>query len=304
MVSSNVGALGPQRPVVSDLTVVIPTLGRALLRESLGHLHSGSHWPSEVIVVHQGEDTSVRGWIDDLVLKGLNIRYISSTERGRARGVNEGIREVRTTFLAITDDDCFVAGDWVVRIAEELRAHPDRIVTGQVLATGNEPVLVVNTRSERSLQLRPRLKFDFLSGGNVAMARAIPEKIGLFDDDDALLTAEDCEYAYRALRSGVPIEFVPGIVVEHMGWRTPEQRTHQYRSYALSHGGFYGKYLRRRDPFIALRILRHTSRALLSLVIASIRGEPDRAEASRGQAFTIWRGISRGFRSVKQPPTL
>lgn len=296
--------LRPNPEVVSDLTVIIPTLGRELIREAVGRLLTGTHWPSEVIIVHQGHDPAVKQWLHALTRSGLGICYIQSAERGRAAGVNRGIRAARTPFVAITDDDCFVSREWVARMAAELRADPERIVTGRVNAAGGEPVLAVNTNLRRFNQWSPRLKSDVLCGGNVGMARSVLYRIGLFDDDSMVAAAEDCEFAYRALRAGVRIEFVPDIVVEHWGWRTAEQRAAQYRAYALSHGGFYGKYLRQGDGFIAVRLLRHFARSLLSLALASLRRDRERMMADRAHAFNLLIGVARGWRSARGAPRL
>jgi GT2 family glycosyltransferase len=291
-------------PVVTDLSVIIPTLGRDILQEGVRRIFIGTHWPSEVIIVHQGDDPAVRERLQAFAELGLRVRYIPSTERGRAAAVNRGIRAARTPFVAITDDDCFVSHDWVARMSAELRADPERIVTGSVSSAGREPVMAVTTSVQRSLQVRPRLKFDILCGGNVAMARTILDRVGLFDDDAMIATAEDCEFAYRALRTGVPIEFIPDIMVEHWGWRTQRARAAQYRSYALSHGGFYGKYLRRRDLFIAARALHHGARTLVYLVVSCARRDRERIAAGRAYAFNLWRGVARGLRSVGRAPRL
>jgi len=252
--------------------------------------------------VHQGKDPSVRQWLQAFTEQGLHIRYIQSTERGKSTGLNRGLRAVATAFVAIIDDDCFVSRDWVARMDAELHADPERIVTGAVGPAGTDHVLAVNTSQERSVQSRPRLKSDILCGGNFAIPRSVLDRTGLFDE--TLAAAEDCEFAYRALRAGVRIEFVPDIVVEHWGWRTPEQRAVQYRSYALNHGAFYGKYLRRRDGFIAARLVRHFARSLLSFTLSSLRRDRERMVADRAAVFYLLVGVARGWRSVYHVPRL
>lgn len=292
------------KTVASDLTVVIPTLGRDLLQESLSRILAGTEWPSEVIVVHQGDNPAVRQRLEAFARSGLRVRYIHSAERGRASGVNCGIRAALTPFVAITDDDCLVSCEWVARMAMELRTDPERIVTGRVDPAGTEPVLAVNTSAQRFTQRRPRLKTDVLCGGNVGMSRSVLQHTGLFDDDSLLAAAEDCEFAYRALRAGVRIEFVPDVIVEHWGWRSEGQRAKQYRAYALSHGGFYGKYLRQRDPFIALRAVRHLARTLLSVAVAWVRSDGERLAAASAHLRYLPIGVARGWRSADPVPRL
>jgi hypothetical protein len=41
------------RPVVDDITLVIPTLDRSILEESLLWIALGTRWPAQIIVVDQ-----------------------------------------------------------------------------------------------------------------------------------------------------------------------------------------------------------------------------------------------------------
>jgi GT2 family glycosyltransferase len=106
---------------------------------------------------------------------------------------------------------------------------------------------------------------------------SVIERIGDFDEDPCLRTAEDAEWAYRALRAGVPIIYAPEVVVRHFGWRDEGKRLVQYKDYARSHGGFYGKYLRQGDWFIALRAVVHHGRALRRCVRGVVTGNQEMA---------------------------
>ena len=278
------------------MSVVIPTLGRELLRGCLEALASGTVLPARVIVVDQGRVELLQRMSREFCAAGLEVVYLPSSRTGRAAGLNDGIRQVLTEFLAITDDDCVPAPDWVATAAGLLRREPGTIVTGRVEAGADGVQLSVSTERVPTVQSRPRLTFDRLSGGNMAIAAEVARRIGPFDEDECLRTAEDAEYAYRALRAGVPINYVPDLVVTHLGWRRDEERAAQYRSYARSHGGFYGKYLRRGDAFIVLRATFHWLRSLRRWFTAALRGDADRAEFGRAYAVGLLPGIVAGLR--------
>jgi GT2 family glycosyltransferase len=285
------------KPVLEDLTVVIPTLGREILRESLASLVAGSAWPAEVVVVHQGTDPAVAGWVEMAGSRGLRVRYLPSAERGRALAVNRGIEAAVTALVCITDDDCLADSRWVEAMEARLHRHSGCIVTGRVEA-GSDDVLVVVTSPTESIQRRPRLQFDGLSGGNMGMPVRLRERIGLLDEDPCLRTAEDGEFAYRALRAGIPIVFAPEVAVTHVGWRSAEQRDAQYLGYARSHGGFYGKYLRRGDWFIGLRAAVHHLRAAKRWLGGVWRGDADLAANGRAYTLGLLPGILAGWRSA------
>jgi GT2 family glycosyltransferase len=264
------------RPVLDDVTVVIPTLGRPILEECLSWIVAGSAWPGGLIVVDQGSSQQVSAWVEALRSLGIDAQHLPSSHRGRAAGLNRGLERVRTRFVAVTDDDCFVETDWIEKMVARLRDNPQAIVTGRVEAAG-EGVLTVVTSLEPAVYHRPRLKFDSMSGGNVGASMSVFERVGSFDENPCLRTAEDAEFAYRALRAGMPIIYAPEVVVRHFGWREDNKRLVQYRDYARSHGGFYGKYLRQGDWFIALRAVIHHGRALRRCVHGILTGNQEMA---------------------------
>jgi GT2 family glycosyltransferase len=277
-----------------DVTVVIPTLGRPILQRTLDAIAAGTRQPAEVIVVDQGQSPDIGAMVRGLVARGVAARWIPSTQRGRARGVNRGIEASTTRFVAITDDDCLVHPDWLERLAAKLEEDPGSIVTGRVEA-GDATVLSAVTSRMPVVQRRPSPRFDRLSGGNMGLARSVVTRIGGLDEDPTVRTAEDAEYAYRALRAGVAIRYAPDVTVTHLGWRDDNARGEQYADYARSHGGFYGKYLRRGDAFIALRALLHWARATRRWAASALRGDRERARAARAYVVGLFAGIKAGW---------
>jgi GT2 family glycosyltransferase len=292
------------RPKQDDLTLLVPTLGRPLLHDCLRSVLAGTIWPGQITVVDQGQESDIASWLDEISALGIGTRYIPSTDTGRARGLNLGLRSVDTEFVCITDDDCLVADSWIEAIAETLHKQPGRVVTGQVLATGSEPMLNTAEGSRPSLATRPGLLFDRLSGGNFAAPMTAFWRAGLFDDDLRLSYCEDGEWAYRALRRGVEIAFVPNATVSHRGWRSEQQRKAQYRGYAASQAAFSGKYLRRGDLFIACRALLNLAKAAKRWLIGSIDGNRDAAANGKAYVSQFLPGLLRGFASKAPPPTL
>jgi GT2 family glycosyltransferase len=234
---------------------------------------------------------------------GIRVKHIRSTQRGRSAGINRGLEQVGTQFVAITDDDCFVGEDWLVNMATKLRSSPDAVVTGRVEAEGEDMVVVVTSMSA-AIQSHPRLKFDSMSGGNMGTSLDIIRKVGLFEEDPVMATAEDAEFAYRALRKGVSLHYEPDVVVSHYGWRDEEKRIEQYRHYALSHGGFYGKYLRRGDLFILARALGHFARALRRWVRGKLTHDTEMVLLGQAYCKNLMPGILAGLRSKIHPGKL
>jgi GT2 family glycosyltransferase len=286
------------RPVLHDVTVIIPTLGRPILASSLRHIAAGSAWPAGIIVVDQGNSPDVGKMTAALRGIGLEAEHVVSDQRGRAAAVNRGIERAPTRFVAVTDDDCLVERDWLQNLVAHLRRRPGAIVTGRVEQAGDEPVVSLSTSRQPTTITRPLLRHDSVCGGNMGVARAVLESIGMFDEDPVLRTAEDGEFSYRALSRGVPVIYSPDAGVSHYGWRDAAQRAAQYRSYGFSQGGFYGKYLRRGDGFIAIRIGVHLLRASRRWAIGALTGNRDMALNGRAYVVELLPGLVAGWRST------
>ena len=289
--------------VLADISIVIPTLGRPILEKNLYYILKGSVWPGCLIVVEQGCNPQVTAYLARVQEVGVQVKHILSDQRGRSAGINRGLEQTSTRFVAITDDDCFVEEGWLSNMATKLQQHPQSVITGRVEAAGEEMVVVV-TSTTPSIQNRPRLKFDSMSGGNMGASLDIFRKVGLFEEDPVMATAEDAEWAYRALRQGITIRYEPAVVLAHFGWRDTGKRVEQYREYALSHGGFYGKYLRRGDLFILARAVGHYGRALRRWVRGTIAGNAELAMLGKAYCLNLMPGIRAGMRSKMRPGSL
>jgi GT2 family glycosyltransferase len=237
--------------------VVIPTVGRPLLEGCLESIAAGSAWPAELIVVDQGASAAVAGWVERLRARGVNARHVPSDRTGIAAGTNQGLRLVRTRFVAVTHDDCRVSHDWVAAMAERLCQAGEVILTGRLEPRGEGEVPTAVTHPDRVVYTRPLLDRDVLFPANMGLPLGVLARVGWLDEDPLLRwAAEDNDWAYRALRAEVPIAYEPALVVGHLAWRDGPELAATYRRYARGQGRFYGKWLRRGDPFIALRAAR------------------------------------------------
>jgi GT2 family glycosyltransferase len=279
-----------------EITLLIPTLGREILRGTLLSVVAGETWPGRIILVHQGSSPGTAMLADEMRQHGLDILYLHSERIGRPIALNMGIDHVTSRYLVITDDDCEVAPDWLVHIGGRLRRHTGAIVTGRVNAGEGEVQLSVVTSDVEAIQLRPALRFDRLSGGNMGMPFEVARRVGPFTELHAMRNAEDTEFAYRALRAGVPIVYAPEVVVRHLGWRDGSQREDRYRSYARSHSAFYGWRMRQGDGFIILRASVHLLRALRRWVSGSLTADWESARYGKAYLTEFLPGLRDGWR--------
>jgi GT2 family glycosyltransferase len=288
-------------PVAGDVSVVIPTVGRALLEGCLESISAGTVWPAALIVVDQGASPSVAGWVERLRARGLNARHVPSAETGIAAGTNRGLGLVRTRFVAVTHDDCRVRTEWLATMAALLREAGEVVLTGRVEPEGDGEVPTTVTLPRRTVYTRPLLDRDVLFPANMGLPVTVLERVGPLDEDPLLRwAAEDNDWAYRALRSGVPIVYDPALVVGHLAWRDDAELAATYRRYARAQGCFYGKWLRRGDRFIALRAARDLVRGPWLVLRGLVTRNQGLTAMGRAELAGIGPGILAGLRGPRR----
>ena len=247
------------KPIAADFSVVIPTLGRQCLRESVLSIVAGTVVPAEIILSHQGAVGSMDAMMEEFQRLPVKVTYIHSNQRGAAAGRNTGIRAVKTPFFASTDDDCTVAPRWLEEIVQGLKKYPRAIVTGRVLASEEGAPSVNDSNANKVFRSLP-LKGDHFAGGNFGTAIATFDDSGPFDETELLRYCEDPEWSYRALVKGHEIHFIPEITVIHLHWRGNADMTQVYSQYAYSQGGWFGRRLRRYDAGFLVRLAYELTR--------------------------------------------
>ena len=284
-----------EQRTASQLTVVIPTLGRECLRDSVQAIAQGSMLPAEIVLSHQGEIGAMDAMLRDFRQFGIPIRYLHSHQRGAAAGRNAGIRAVNTNLFGTTDDDCNVDFRWLEAIVSALEKFPKAIVTGRVLAGAPGAPSTISTNSPR-IYTRIPLQGGHFSGGNFGAAVAVFNDIGPFDESELVRYCEDPEWSFRALARNYPIHYIPAITVTHVHWRNEEGMAQLYSQYAYSQGGWFGRKLRDGDLSFLIRLLYELARGSKRWCLGALRGDTVRKVNGRAYVIDILRGIAAGWR--------
>jgi GT2 family glycosyltransferase len=282
------------KPIAADFTVVIPTLGRACLKDSVLAIANGSVLPAEIILSHQGAVGSMDAMMREFSQLPVNVRYIHSDQRGAAAGRNTGIRQVTTEFFASTDDDCNVAPKWLEEIVLALKQHPRAIVSGRVLGSEEGAPSTNESNATRVFRSLP-LKGDHFAGGNFATAVVVFNDAGPFDETELLRYCEDPEWSYRALVKGYEIRYIPEITVTHVQWRAAANIAQVYSQYAYSQGGWFGRRIRRFDATFLLRLAYELTRGGKRWCLGSLRGDLLRKVNGRAFVVDLLRGVAAGW---------
>ena len=130
---------------IVPVSVVVPTIGRVeQLPGASARSPAASPAPTRSLVADQSGDPAVA----DLVARfaDAGVKLVRCDGRGPAVGRNTGLRT--NEVVAMTDDDCAVAPDWVGTAWRLMQEDPDRIVTGRVLAVGDPDSVHVDERAD------------------------------------------------------------------------------------------------------------------------------------------------------------
>jgi GT2 family glycosyltransferase len=227
----------------------------------------------------------------------MSARHVPSTQRGIAAGTNRGVELVRTRYVAVTHDDCRARPDWIARLGRRLGEAGDVVLTGQVRPEGDGHVPTTVTAAEPVTYRTPLRDRDVLFPANMGLALRVFDRVGGFDENPLLnWAAEDNDWAYRALRGGVPIVYDPGLVVGHLAWRSAAEIQATYRRYAFGQGAFYAKHIQRGDLFMARRAARDLARGPWLVMRGALSGNAELLQLGRAEVAGIGPGLVAGLR--------
>jgi len=327
---------GPGAGVVStagawvppEVTVVISTRNRPeFLRDCLESIAAlTTSRPAEAVVVDQSDRDRQLGQAEVATLTrhgAVRVRYLPSATVGASRGRNLGIQAARAPIVAVTDDDCRAAPDWVDALCDLFDADPElAMVCGRVLpagAAGTGPDAVAVHTAERGKPFRPgRDPGDLGSGNNVAYRRSVLMALRGYDEHlgpgTPVPAGEDAELFFRLVRAGAKARYEPRPVVYHVGWRDPEALLDVWREYSLGAAAYLTREIVARRDLGALRVLaqRTLYLGLGGWVVYGLRGErwgrrmsARRVSGALGGIWSVLRADARkglGRRWILEPP--
>jgi len=296
------------------ISVVVCTYNRASrLAETLEHFQTVTvpenvNWEL-VVVDNRSTDDTARVIRDVAARTKLPIRQTYEPMPGLGAARNRGIRESSGAIIAFTDDDIFPAADWLCVLAREFSADPQLSGLGGRVELHNplDLPLTLRTSRERFQMIRTWSLLNGIPGCNMAFRREVIAATGGFDPDFGagapLVSAEDIEFIFRAIRRDFKLIYSPDLLVTHdHGRRTQAQASSLTRSYLIGRGAMYYKHVIKLDSemikmsgrevlftlrqlfidFMHLRLPRRAARTLYLLAAGALLAL--RTYAARGGA--------------------
>jgi glycosyltransferase involved in cell wall biosynthesis len=200
-------------------TVIVPTHNRpsqlARCIEALANLDYPVN-RFEIVIVDDGGTTSLEG-IQNIFGQKLSLTVLRQERAGPSSARNTGARNAKGRFLAMTDDDCAPATDWLTCLERCFENDPHLLYGGRTInglphnrysATSQIIIEVVYALQEEWANF-PR----FFATNNFALASESFQAIGGFSE--YFQTSEDREFCDRWTHDRRGMTYVPGAVVHH-----------------------------------------------------------------------------------------
>ncbi len=171
---------------------------------------------------------------------------------GLSRARNRAIAAARHPVLLFTDDDCLPDPDWLTVTAAFFAEDPCQVIGGLAVdppgLDGSPEAAFPSIRTAGRLCDVGAL-YGFAMGANLALGRAVIDRIGWFDErfgaGTRLRAAEDTDLIYRAFQAGIPVRFEPASRVLHDHRRSRQEIERIYRNYFIGEGALALKHLPR-----------------------------------------------------------
>jgi GT2 family glycosyltransferase len=244
------------------LSVIIATRNRAdAISECLGSIAeaftSASLPDAEIVVIDNGSTDRtaerIRSWTSATC---ATVQSLVEPHPGKSAAVNRGIRAARGDLFLFTDDDCRLTKNHVSDLLRHASADTMPTLRGGRVELGDptDLPLTIQTNTHRlrwhrnDVERCAHLGGGVIPGCNMAMSRAVIDRVGLFDErlgpGTKIPSCEDVDYVYRAFLNGIIIEYVPDMTVVHWhGRKTEDAGRKLIQQYVTGTGALYAKFL-------------------------------------------------------------
>jgi GT2 family glycosyltransferase len=222
--------MAPSSARAASITVIVPNWNRRdLLERTLADLRAQTCPAAEIVVVDNG---SVDGSVELAKEKGARTIALERNA-GFSGAVNRGVREARTEFVAVVNNDVRPAPDWLERLCGAFEDRHAYFATGKLLDEASPE------RIDGTFDLLSRAACPWRAGSGrpdgpvwswrrrirlapftATLFRAVLfEKVGLLDERfESYL--EDVDFGLRCALAGYAGVYEPAAVARHRGSAT------------------------------------------------------------------------------------
>ena len=166
---------------------------------------------------------------------------------GGGRSRNVGVHASRAPLVVFTDDDCYVAPDYLTQLVRVFDGRTYGYVGGRVLLhdPSDARVTIREDAEFAEVPTHTIVRPGFLHGANLAIRHEVWTAIGGFDPffgAGAYFAGDDVDFVTRASLAGWAGAYAPEVIVRHHHGRKPGRVIERHLSrYARGRGAYYTK---------------------------------------------------------------
>ena len=206
-----------------NISVVIPTYNRKLILKKClfaleNQILNKTITSYEVIVVDDGSTDGTKDWLLENKEKLPHVVLYEQDHGGPALGRNLGVIKSKNEVIIFIDSDLIVVKDFLINHVKELlnywqKFNRNCFTYGSVINTCNFE------NPDKENHKLTDMSFAYFATGNVAIARDLLLKVGLFDTSFSLYGWEDLELGERLKQLGTKLIKCPKAKGFH--WHPP-----------------------------------------------------------------------------------
>jgi GT2 family glycosyltransferase len=220
--------------------------------ESLAAIRTSYQW--EALLVDNASTDDTAAVIAAANTCGERLRRLYEPRVGSGAARDGAWRRAKGQIIAFTDDDCYLAPDFIDAMLAAFGERPRAgCIGGRILLFDpSDSAITIDERTEPVRTLPYSFVFPgMLQGANMAFRREALEASGGFDPELGSGTpysgGEDIDALAAVLWSGYEAWFDPRPVIYHHHRRKAADLPSLVAGYDRGRGAFYTKYLDRRD---------------------------------------------------------
>ena len=235
-----------------DVSLIICSRNRcqqlARCLDSVGRITFDRGW--ELIIVDNGSTDGTATIVSEFIrTSDVRAVYVFEPKSGKSNGLNASLEVANGEILAFTDDDCYVASDFLSGVWSAFADPSLGYLGGRITLhdPADHPITINESVIPSIFPARSFVCAGSVQGANMAFRRRVLLDIGGFDPlfgPGALFpAAEEIEAVSRASAMGWMGEYDPEVVVRHHHQRKADDAAALWKCYAIGIGAFHMKIL-------------------------------------------------------------
>ncbi len=243
--------------VLVDISIIVCTYNRAhSLANTLSSLAEAirkvPYIEVEVVLVNNNSTDDTQNAIESWAAQmEFHVQLIQERQPGLSNARNAGVAASMGELLVFTDDDCTLNDDFLSRMLAHYEKDIEPTIRGGRVELGDpsdQPFsILLRDHIVRMTDLTS--PGGFIIGANMTMKRDVLSILGPFDirfgAGAVFMAGEDTDFIYRAHRAGLPVEYVPDMIVKHFHGRKDRSTINSLNyGYTIAEGALYAKHIR------------------------------------------------------------